>query len=60
MALSFVVTVICIWQFGAFSAVTISMGLLSSTVGLVAGSLLMNPNSDEQTKAWEDSISAIE
>lgn len=60
MALSLVVTVVCIWQYGAFSAVTISMGLLASTVGLVAGSLLMVPNSDEQTKAWEDSISAIE
>lgn len=55
--LSLIVTIICICTFGAFSAATISLGFLSSAIGLVAGSLLSTADI-EKIKKWEAMISA--
>ena len=40
IVLSLIVTVLCIFTYGAFSSVTISLGFAASAAGLVGGSLL--------------------
>lgn len=56
MLVSLVVTTVCIAVFGAFSAVTICLGLLSSVAGMVAGSLLPRAQDNSRLAEWERTL----
>lgn len=53
IVLSLVVTVVCIFIYGAFSVATISSGLLASAVGMVAGSLYPVQQDTSKIQKWE-------
>ena len=57
IVISLIVTVICIFTYGAFSAATITLGFLASAIGLVGGSLLTKAD-DGRFAEWESMLQA--
>lgn len=60
MGSSLVVTSLCIVIFGAFSWITICMGLLASTIGMLYGSLRSSGLDNPRLKSWEQSLKSVD
>lgn len=61
MGASLIVTTLCIGIFGAFSWITICMGLVASTVGMLYGSLIASSQADNPHLAsWEQSLKSVD
>lgn len=60
MGTSLLVTSVCIAVFGAFSWVTICMGLLASTLGMLYGSLSASGRDNPHLESWEQSLKSVD
>lgn len=60
MGASLVVTTACICIYGAFSWITITMGLIASTAGMLYGSLSVQNQDNPNLAAWERTMNSMD